>query len=134
MLCSSHAEIKDHLFTTCPVAVTVWTEIYNWLGLQTVFSGNLSSSFDTFAFPFTCKKHGKDSFRYGKRLLGRFGLREMRFFFIIRSQLCTTFWRQLIIASKMSCTIDQLSAQICNGSLLKGSLVFVMGMNGLDFP
>jgi hypothetical protein len=121
MLCSSHAEIKDHLFTTCPVAVTVWTEIYKWLGLQTVLPGNLSSSFDTFAFPFTCKKHGKDSFRYGKRLLGRFGLREMRFFFIIRSQLCTTFWRQL-------------SAQICNGSLLKGSLVFVMGMNGLDFP
>ncbi|KAK2370192.1 hypothetical protein QL285_083262 [Trifolium repens] len=31
LLCSSHAEIEAHLFTTCPVAVTVWTEIYKWL-------------------------------------------------------------------------------------------------------
>jgi hypothetical protein len=41
------------------VAADVWAEIYNWLGLITVLPSDLFVSFDTFGFPFKCKKRKK---------------------------------------------------------------------------
>ncbi|MCI16332.1 F-box family protein [Trifolium medium] len=57
--CSSFQETEKHLFATCRVAAAVWAEVYNWMGLTTVLLGNLFTSFDTFGFPFKCKKHLK---------------------------------------------------------------------------
>jgi hypothetical protein len=56
-----HSELKSevHLFTKCEVAVEVWSAIHSWLGLITAVPGNLALSFESFGFPFKCKKRKK---------------------------------------------------------------------------
>jgi hypothetical protein len=57
--CHSEVETEAHLFTTCSVAVEVWAAIYSWLGIITVVPGSLLLSFESFGFPFKCKKRAK---------------------------------------------------------------------------
>jgi hypothetical protein len=57
--CSSEVETENHLFMTCPVAVTVWTAVHAWLGLITAVPGNVSLSFQAFGFPLKTKKSAK---------------------------------------------------------------------------
>jgi hypothetical protein len=54
--CHFEMESEVHLFTKCSVAVEVWAAIYSWLGLYTAVLGNLYQAFETFGFPFKCKK------------------------------------------------------------------------------
>jgi hypothetical protein len=57
--CQLDLETEAHLFTSCSFAVEVWVAIYAWIGLSTVVLGNVSLSFETFGFPFKCKKRRK---------------------------------------------------------------------------
>jgi hypothetical protein len=57
--CHSELESEVHLFTKCEVAVEVWRAIHSWLGLTTAVPGNLALSFESFGFPFKCKKRKK---------------------------------------------------------------------------
>jgi hypothetical protein len=66
--CCVEMESEVHLFTKYSVAVEVWVAIYSWLGFCTDTPGNLCQSFETFGFPFKCKKRAKgldDSNFYG---------------------------------------------------------------------
>jgi hypothetical protein len=57
--CGGETESESHLFTTCTVAVDVWRAVYSWLGMSTVVPGNIVQSFETFGYPFKCKKKSK---------------------------------------------------------------------------
>jgi hypothetical protein len=54
--CPGERETEVHLFGTCKFALSVWSEISKWFGLQLVHQLDLCSSFDSFCFPFNCKK------------------------------------------------------------------------------
>lgn len=57
--CPTEEESESHLFLTCPMAMEVWIAINAWLGVTTVVPGNLLHSFESFGFPFRCKKLAK---------------------------------------------------------------------------
>jgi hypothetical protein len=57
--CGGEMESESHLFTTCTVAVDVWRAVYSWLGVCTVVPGNIFQSFESFGYPFKCKKRAK---------------------------------------------------------------------------
>ncbi|GAU46902.1 hypothetical protein TSUD_296810 [Trifolium subterraneum] len=58
--CPEERETEMHLFGSCRVALEVWAEIYKWIGIQSVHSSDLCSSFESFGFPFNiCKKRRK---------------------------------------------------------------------------
>jgi hypothetical protein len=55
-LCCEGRESETHLFATCSFAMLVWSGINQWMGLQSVQPGSLQISFDSFGFPFNCRK------------------------------------------------------------------------------
>jgi hypothetical protein len=57
--CPGERETEVHLFGTCSFALSVWSEIGKWFGLQLAHPLDLCSSFESFCFPFNCKKRRK---------------------------------------------------------------------------
>jgi hypothetical protein len=47
---------KRFLLSTCPLSVQIWSAINRWLGLQMVAPGLPCISFDSFGYPFNCRK------------------------------------------------------------------------------
>jgi hypothetical protein len=77
-------ETETRLVTCCRVASAVWLEIYDWWGMVMVLPGALCCSFDTFGFPFKCKKK-----RSGLRMVwqgscGFYGKQGMHAFLKVR--------------------------------------------------
>jgi hypothetical protein len=57
--CGIDLESEDHLFSKCCIAVEVWAAVHSWLGVCTAAPGNTRQSFESFGFPFKCKKTAK---------------------------------------------------------------------------
>jgi hypothetical protein len=46
--CGGGVETENHLFLLCPLAWSIWIEVYRWFGVVEVFPGNISSHFEGF--------------------------------------------------------------------------------------
>jgi hypothetical protein len=44
--CGRGVETENHLFLLCPLAWSIWIEVYRWFGVVEVFPGNSSSHFE----------------------------------------------------------------------------------------
>jgi hypothetical protein len=44
--CGGDVETENHLFLLCPLAWSIWIEVYRWFGVVEVFPGNICSFFE----------------------------------------------------------------------------------------
>jgi hypothetical protein len=56
--CGGDVETENHLFLLCPLAWSIWIEVYRWFGVVEVFPGNICSFFEGLL---SSLKYGKKS-------------------------------------------------------------------------
>jgi hypothetical protein len=106
------------LFGTCRLALAVWSNIMNWLGLQSVQPSDLCSSFESFGF----------SFNVGKKRRKRL--------YLIWHVVIWSLWKArnaCIFEEKVmpyKTWLKQLNMCLCGGFLLKVSHLLVPNMSG----
>jgi hypothetical protein len=55
-VCGGGVETENHLFLLCPLAWSIWIEVYRWFGVVEVFPGNFGSLFEGFLSSLKCGK------------------------------------------------------------------------------
>jgi exonuclease III len=55
-VCGGGVETENHLFLLCPLAWSIWIEVYRWFGVVEVFPGNFCSLFEGFLSSLKCGK------------------------------------------------------------------------------
>jgi hypothetical protein len=55
-VCGGEVETENHLFLLCPLAWSIWSEVYRWLGVVEVSPNNIASHFNGFLSSLKCGK------------------------------------------------------------------------------